>query len=113
MARHLGELLDEARHEGFVGRGRELAAFDAALGGESPVRVLFTHGPGGIGKTTLLLEYWRRARQAGRGVVLVDGREVDPSPQGFIEAANAPSVLLVDGYEQLAPIDTWLRDELL
>jgi Mrp family chromosome partitioning ATPase len=40
--------------------------------GRSARRVLLVHGPGGIGKTTLLLEYRTRARDAGRTVLLLD-----------------------------------------
>jgi hypothetical protein len=79
--------------------------------------VLLGHGPGGIGKTTLLLEFRRRAREAGRAVQLLDGREIDPSPEGFGNAVRGAlptgAVLLVDGYEQLGPIDGWLRQEYL
>jgi hypothetical protein len=112
---HLGDLLDSARRQRFVGRGGELAGFDAALDGRSPTRVLFLHGEGGIGKTTLMAEFRSRALEAGRAVVLLDGRDVDPSPDGLRTAAgNGPcDVLLVDGYEQLAPIDGWLRDEFV
>jgi len=122
---HLGDLLDDARRRTFVGRRRELASFDDALGGRSPRRVLLVHGPGGIGKTTLLLEFRGRARDAGRTAVLIDAREIDPSPEGFEQAVLAAlgerggngqaadllagAVLLVDGYEQLRPIDGWLR----
>ena len=131
MATRLGELVDSERHRNFVGRRRELGGFDAAVAGRSPQRVLFVHGPGGIGKTTLLLELRSRARSAGRTVVLLDGRDVDPSPEGFelalIAARGRPRdtgrprnadlpgdvVLLVDGYEQLAPIDSWLRREFM
>ncbi|GAA3610790.1 ATP-binding protein [Nonomuraea rosea] len=95
--------------------------------------MLFVHGQGGIGKSTLLLEFRARARAAGRRVVLLDGRDVDPSPEGAQRAVRhalnhqpsrepdgrpiaellAGAVLLVDGYEELAPIDAWLRDELI
>ncbi len=88
------------------------------------------HGPGGIGKTTLLLEFRTRARAAGRTVLLLDAREVDPSPEGFENAVTAAlgqppgtvqqlsvrlagAVLLVDGYEQLGAIDGWLRQAFL
>ncbi len=123
MSTHLGDLLDTARRQRLVGRHHELASFDDAVSGRSPRRVLFLHGPGGIGKTTLVQEFRARARAAGRTVVQVDGREVDPSPDGLdsalhlavgnqpIERLAASAVLLVDGYEQLAPIDGWLRDE--
>ena len=67
-------------------------------------RVLFVHGPGGIGKTTLLLEMRARARGTGRATVLLDGREIDPSPEGLAAALPAEgaadgTVLLIDGYE--------------
>jgi AAA ATPase domain len=112
----LGEVIDGARRGAFVGRRAQLADFGAALAGESPRRVLFLHGPGGIGKTTLLLELRARAREAGWSVALLDGRELDPAPEGFAKAlAAAPEVgvLLVDGYEHLGPIDGWLRRELV
>ncbi|GIF68787.1 hypothetical protein Ais01nite_68220 [Asanoa ishikariensis] len=117
MTTSLGDLLDTARRERFVGRRRELACFDDAVAGRAPQRVLFVHGHGGIGKTTLLAEFRARARAVGRTVVQVDGREVDPSPDGLTAAVShhdlADAVLLVDGYEELSPIDDWLRDEFV
>ena len=86
MTTSLGDLLDTARRERFVGRRREIASFDDAVAGRTPQRVLFVHGQGGIGKTTLLAEFRARARAAGRTVVHVDGREVDPSPEGLTSA---------------------------
>ncbi|WP_204005261.1 ATP-binding protein [Virgisporangium aurantiacum] len=117
MPAHLGDLLETARRQHFVGRRREVASFDDAIAGRSPRRVLFLHGQGGIGKTTLLLEL--RARAAGRRVVLIDGRDVDPSPEGLRAALRPTSwpltggVLLIDGYEQLVAIDAWVRDDLV
>nr|BFE58341.1 ATP-binding protein [Dactylosporangium thailandense] len=115
MSTSLGDVLETARRQRFVGRRAELAGFDAAVGGRSPRRVLFVHGQGGIGKTTLLAELGARARAAGRTVIQVDGRDVDPSPDGLRAAVGWPlpagAVLLVDGYEQLTPIDGWLREQ--
>src|SRR5262245_16982619 len=82
VATRLGELLDGERRRTFVGRRRELAEFDEAVAGRSPRRVLFVHGEGGIGKTSLLLELRARAQAAGRTVALVDGRDIDASPAG-------------------------------
>ncbi|GIJ76727.1 DNA-directed RNA polymerase specialized sigma subunit, sigma24 family [Micromonospora phaseoli] len=129
MSTYLGDLLDDARWERFVGRHREVASFDDAVEARSPGRVLFVHGQGGIGKTTLLQQLRARARTAGRRVVQIDGRDVDPSPEGVATAIRAAldpppgdgpfarlpagAVLLIDGYEQLAPIDCWLRDEFV
>jgi RecA/RadA recombinase len=135
-AMSLGDLIDSARRDGFVGRHAELASFDAAVAGRPAGRVLFVSGPGGIGKTTLLLEMRARARAAGRTVALLDGWEVDPSPDGFRDALRAggagpwpgpldrglrsaapggdpATVILVDGYEQLGALDGWLRAELI
>jgi hypothetical protein len=125
----LGDVIDRARRRNFVGRRSELQTFDDARAGRSPRRVLFVHGPGGIGKTTLLLEMRARAGAAGQPTVLLDGTEIDPSPDGFsqaVEAAGAVpaapdgrtggrsgTVLLVDGYEQLGAIDGWLRQEFV
>jgi len=113
----LGDVVERARREGFVGRRSELTSFDSALAGRSTHRVLFVSGPGGIGKTTLLMEMRGRARAAGRSVALLDGREVDPSPEGFRTALRAaggePGVVFVDGYEHLGAIDGWLRRDLI
>ena len=117
VAKRLGEMLDSERHRAFVGRQPELTGFDEAIAGRSAHRVLLVHGPGGIGKTTLLLEMRTRASAAGRTVALLDGREVDASPEGFENAVGTEllpgAVLIVDGYEQLAPIDSWLREKFI
>ncbi|MEV6303466.1 ATP-binding protein [Actinoplanes sp. NPDC051861] len=111
----LGDVMDDVRWQGFVGRGEQVVAFDEALAGRSPHRVLFVHGAGGVGKTTLLLHLRSRAQRAGRTAVYLDGSEMDPSPEGFVQAVGAHTapVLLVDGYEHLTPIDGWLRRDLV
>ncbi|MEU8238172.1 ATP-binding protein [Actinoplanes missouriensis] len=110
----LGDVIEQARRRTFVGRRDELRSFGEALAGRSPRRVLFVHGPGGIGKTTLLLEMVARARAAGRAPVLLDGREIDPTPEGFRRAAGGHgSLLLIDSYEYLSAVDGWLRREFV
>jgi len=118
VATVLGDVIERARRRNFVGRRDELRAFGDALTGRSPRRVLFVHGPGGIGKTTLLLEMFARARAAGRIPALLDGREIDPSPEGFLQAVQQSAddhgmVLLVDSYEHLGAIDGWLRRDFI
>src|SRR3954469_25314888 len=122
----LEDVLYEARMRTFVGRDRELAAFDDAVGGRSSRRVFLVHGVGGIGKSTLLGQFRAQALAAGRPAVLLDGREVDPSPES-VRAALARAwpdsstrwdelpapTLLVDHYEQLTAADAWMRGELL
>jgi hypothetical protein len=118
VASSLGALLDEARRRCFVGRGIELASFDAALLGEAPHRVLFVHGPGGMGKSTLLDQCRVRAEAAGRAVVELDAREQDVDLESVKEMLAGMGdqdglVLLIDGYEALDPLDGWVRSSFL
>ncbi|SNY64739.1 ATP-binding protein [Paractinoplanes atraurantiacus] len=111
----LGDVVEDVRWRSFAGRAAEVASFDEALAGRTPRRVLFVHGPGGIGKTTLLLHLRERGRRAGRRVVLVDGQDLRPTAEDFVGAVGGaePQVLLVDGYEHLGVLDGWLRRDLM
>lgn len=132
MGARLGQRLSSARQRRFVGRSAELELFRAALSREAPdFAVLQIHGPGGMGKTTLLREFARIAEAAGRCCLALDGRNLDPSPAGFMAAVHAALglaaeestldalatvpglVLFLDTCELLAPLDAWLRDILL
>lgn len=116
----LQDRLRVARHALFVGRDRERARFEEALGADRlPFHVLYLHGPGGVGKTALLREFQHLARQAGIPAAYLDARNLDASPEAVreaIERADLPdarAVLLLDTYEALHALDDWLRDELL
>ena len=115
----LGERIRLARERAFVGRSAERALFRSAIFSDvDAFSVLFVHGPGGIGKSALLSRFADDARQAGRCVVLVDGRTVDPSPQAFVAEADKAletpgAVLLVDTFERCGPIEDWFRLEFL
>jgi hypothetical protein len=114
----LGDRLAERDAERFVGRARELAFLEDLLGGGSPAAVVLVHGPGGIGKSTLLRELARRGAARGRTVRLVEGRELAPAPGELeraldgVAAAPAPLVLF-DTYERLTALGGWLRGRLL
>ena len=69
MTGDLATVIDAARVDAFVGRSTEVAAFRSALSGHAALRVLFVHGPGGIGKTTLLHQFRIRAGHDGAAVV--------------------------------------------
>src|SRR5262245_61433720 len=116
-ARRLADRLASAQHARFVGRQAELDLFRSALLAAEPAfAVVYIYGPGGVGKTALLLEFAHLAADRGRRVVRVDGREVDPSPAEFARAAaveDSAGILLVDTYEALAPLDSWLRHSFL
>ena len=133
MPSTMASALDAARVRAFVGRQPELAAFESALTGRGTQRVLFIHGPGGIGKTTLIQQFRIRADATGRPVVLLDARDIDCSADSVRAAYEAgrlrevdnggpkhpenpgsePLVLLLDGYDRLAQLDDWFRSEFL
>jgi hypothetical protein len=123
--RSLGDRVEDARRRAFVGRRAELALFVDVLAGSGLVHL---SGEGGVGKTTLVREWIALARDAGRTVVHLDGRDVDATPAGFEEAVRracgvddardpfdelAEPVLVVDGFEHLAALERWLREAYL
>lgn len=129
----LHQRLEQARRRQFVGRVGERDRLRAVLAEpELPFFVLYIFGPGGVGKTSLLREYGYIARELNVQSVSLDGRNIDPSPGGFLnalcQALSLPPeaepvtylatrserlLLLVDTYELLTPLDGWLREEFL
>ncbi|WP_433256868.1 ATP-binding protein [Streptosporangium sp. CA-135522] len=113
----LGRRLQAARERAFVGREEELAAFRSALYGDG-LSVLYVHGPGGVGKSALLRRFAQEATAAGRPVIRVDGRTLDPSPAAFEAEADLVlrderAVLLVDTFERCQGLEGWLRERFL
>ena len=128
----LGVLLASRRRRRFVGRASEIELFRVALASaEPPFSLLHVHGPAGIGKTSLLEVLAGLAADAGASVVRLDGRDLVPSPpavldalRGVLEVSDGEGpivgppdtdrlVVLFDTYERLAPLDDWLRTQLL
>ncbi|MGI5198277.1 AAA family ATPase [Streptomyces sp. CA-288835] len=115
----LAARLAAAQRRSFVGREAEIDRFAAMLRREpgSPA-VLYVHGMGGVGKTTLMRRLATEAREAGHAVSQVEGRHVEPSPQGFERAASGVlgethSVLLIDSFEHCQGLEGWLREQYL
>jgi putative protein kinase ArgK-like GTPase of G3E family len=85
--RTLAARLEDRDRGRFTGRGAEIAFLDQCLDSDdSPASVVHICGPGGIGKSALLREAARHARDRGISVVSIDGRELGPAP-GALEAA--------------------------
>jgi hypothetical protein len=110
-------MLDRDRNR-FVGRAVELSFLERCLGEDPPASVVVVHGPGGIGKSSLLRELGRRAELLGRETFSVEGRELPPMPDA-LEAILAGArnsdrpVVLIDTYERMAALDGYLRRGLL
>ena len=114
----LATRLAERDHARFVGREAELDLLERCLTDDQPAAVVFVHGPGGIGKSTLLREFERRAAAAGWDTFSVEGRELSPAPDALeatLEAARASSqpLILIDTYELMTGLDGYLRNTLL
>jgi hypothetical protein len=125
----IGEVLDARRRRRLVGRRAELELFASAMAsGSSDFAVLYLHGPGGIGKTSLLDAFTEVATEHGAAVVRLDARELAATPGAILNAmrgvvevpdgapisrASDPLVLMIDSYERLMPVDGWIRERLV
>ena len=121
MARTMADRLAQGRTQTFVGRDRELRSFEALLDEDAPA-VVVVHGPAGIGKSTLIRQFATLATTRGAVGSTLDARDLPPRVEalelalaGLLDAETTPSqrsVVIIDGYELLATIDTAVRDEL-
>jgi hypothetical protein len=130
--RTLAERLLQARRKRFVGRGGEVELFRSALDApDDAFSVLFIHGPGGVGKTSLFRELSDVARQADARPISVDAHGLPPSPAAFQAALSDAThesagdacrealprterhVIFIDSFELLAPLEEWMREQFL
>jgi DNA-binding winged helix-turn-helix (wHTH) protein len=128
MTQTLRQLLDEQATR-LVGREHELAVLRGLLAADGPL-VAFVHGIAGIGKSALVEAFGVEARRRGATVLRLDGRSIEPTERGFLNAlegktggdlGNAESaaarlgtlgrrvVIVVDTYELLRLLDPWMR----
>ena len=129
----LGEVIATRRRGRFVGRSAEIELFRTALTGTSgcSVAVFYLHGPGGIGKTSLLDVLGDVATGSGATLVRLGDGDMETSPVSVLEQLGevlevpdgdrpiglvddlARLVLLLDSYERMEGLDDWIRTRLL
>lgn len=129
-AMRLRELLAADTAVDIVGRGAELARLHALLDSAGP-RIAHVYGVPGIGKSTLVRRFAAEARECGAQAVVVDCREIEPTPEGFLMAlatmleacpgkrvediaarlgdSRHLLVIALDTFEVLSLLDAWLR----
>jgi hypothetical protein len=129
-SQRLATRLHETRRRTFIGRNAELNLFRCTLSGEPGAAVFHVYGPAGTGKSSMLAEFARLAEEHGASPIMLDGREIEPTPNGLLTAcasatgaaagdcwtalsARPRAVILIDTYEDLAPLDSWLRDTFI
>lgn len=125
--------LDAVRRDQFVGRQKERDLIKTALvKEETPFFLLYVFGSGGVGKSSLLREAGYMASQLQIPVYLIDGRNIEPSPVGFLGTLqqilglsnpdlifehlgtqDGRVLIIIDTAELLSPLDSWLRDSFL
>jgi hypothetical protein len=117
--------------KGIIGREAEVDLLLSSLCDSEP-SIWYVHGIAGIGKSTLLRTFASEAIQRGRSVIWLDGRSIEPTTAGFFAsvseqtgrdiavanltttiADNPTTAIILDNYESLTLLDTWLRQVLV
>ncbi|SDM60905.1 P-loop NTPase family protein [Allokutzneria albata] len=117
----IGDSLVRRQLSRFVGRDAEIGVFRQALAGALDRNVLFVHGPGGLGKTSLLRMMRLLAAEAGHRCYWVDARALAPVPDAVVDAlAEATShdgerapVVFIDSFERIGACGRTLRQDVL
>ena len=113
-----------------AGRSAELARLLSLIEPSASESVLFLHGIGGSGKSTLVDAFASAAIAHGASVHRIDCRRVEPTERGFLDALRRAldvpfrhiddmaahlatqdgiSVIVLDTYEVFRLLDSWLR----
>ena len=67
---------------------------------------MYIHGPGGVGKTTLLQQFALLSKELQIAASSVDARDVQPSPASFVQALQqalnlVPTEPLIETFTEL------------
>ncbi len=126
----LSDRLLKASERLFVGRAAQCQLFEDAVSADLfPFSMMHIHGPGGIGKTSLLYELKRRCEIAGVPAYYLDTRILEADPVAFqnglsdilktddsvmpasILGTDGKCVLMLDTFESMFTLEQWLYTE--
>jgi DNA-binding winged helix-turn-helix (wHTH) protein len=133
---NIGDRLRAKAERRFVGRDSELAELGDALAAESGgAQLYFVHGPGGIGKTTLLERLKGEATRAGIVCASIDASTIAPTPAAVVAAiaedlaiiempatlqdvcaamtSSGCQLLLIDSFNAMRETSGWVREKFL
>lgn len=114
----LGARMTRRDEAAFVGRRPELGFLEALFVDDPPANVVLVHGPGGIGKSSLLRRMVQRGQEAGWTPLMIEGRDLPPVADALDDAvARAHSfqrpLVVLDTYERMEALGGHLRREVL
>ncbi|BAY30058.1 hypothetical protein NIES2107_19020 [Nostoc carneum NIES-2107] len=129
----LSERLAWERNRKFVGREQEISIFQKALiSSELPFNILHIFGPGGVGKTSLMLQLQGLCNQLKISSLHIEARNLEATPESVLSVlsssmglleGNSPleklaaneerQVIFIDTYENISSLDAWLQSEFL
>lgn len=116
-AKTIRDVLQETDAANFTGREAELAAAAKFLEPNSSSRILYIHGPGGIGKSALLRAIGRAAVEAGFKLSAHDARSMHLGLGALLATlsvgADRPTLLVIDEVDHLGSMLAPLREALL
>jgi DNA-binding winged helix-turn-helix (wHTH) protein len=133
---NIGDHLRAKAEKRFVGRAAEMAELGMTLAVESGgTQLYFVHGPGGMGKTTILERLKADARRAGIVCASIDASATPPTPAAIIAAIAEDlaliettvtlqdiaaatmsldcRLLLIDSFDPMGATSGWAREKLL